>query len=402
MLSKVTVIADDLTGACEIAGRGLAHGLTAVVSLDNPVQEPDVDLVVIDSDSRLDPESRAESKISAITSQIPMAPDTRLFKKTDSVLRGSVHAEIAAILKASQKRSALLVPANPALGRGISDGIYTIQGTPLEETEFADDPHHPVTDSNVVHLLKGTRLAVRSVRLSSPTSVAENELRVGDAITHADLRDWAATVTPEVLPAGSAAFFNALLESWFATTGARSSPERDRTPLPEPGLTLFVSGTLAPVQKALLNQLEDAGGPVVSLDRTQLNPRALAGAVEQVDAYFRASTRAVIHVRGDSGAASGETAGHILTALADLTATLVSRHPITHLAIEGGATAAAICKRLGYVRLSVHREWSPGTVLVKDLHHQSAPAITVKPGSYPWPEVIRNALFRDFSDTQTT
>jgi uncharacterized protein YgbK (DUF1537 family) len=402
MPPNVTVIADDLTGACEIAGRGLAHGLTAVVNLDSTFPNPDVDLMVIDSDSRLQPEAIAESTVEAIAAQLPMRPDSRLFKKTDSVLRGSVHAEIAALLSASQKRSALLVPANPDLGRGISDGIYTIRDKPLSETEFADDPHHPVTDSNVLHLLQGSRLTVRSVRNSTHPSAAEGELLVGDAMTHTDLRNWAEAVTPDILPAGSAAFFSALLERWFPRSSEQDRKDAGTAPLPSAGLTLLVSGTRAPAQRTLLNQVEAAGGPVVSLDGTRLDSHALAQAAEQADQCFRTSSTAIIRVREGSGNASGETARSILAALAELTASLLSRQPLTHIAIEGGATAAAICKRLGYVRLSVLREWSPGTVLVKPLQNESAPAVTVKPGSYPWPEAIHKTLFADYTHAPAT
>lgn len=402
MPSHVTVIADDLTGACEIAGRGLAFGLKSVVSLDQYRPDPDIDLDVIDSDSRLDPPTLAEEKVEGIAAKIPLQVDSLLFKKTDSVLRGSVHAEIAAMMRATKKRSALLVPANPHLGRGIAEGIYTIKGRPLNETEFADDPHHPATDANVLHLLQGERLPVRSARPSPLLSAARGELVVGDAMTDADLREWAAAVTDDILPAGSAAFFHALLERWFPRTGEPIGTPFGEGPFPKDGLTLFVSGTLAPAQRALLDQLAAAGGPIVSLDTAHLDPQTLAEAAEQVAQHFRTSGKAVIRVQKGSGAVLGQTSGNILKALSELTATLLSRHPIVHLAIEGGATAAAICKRMGYLRLSVVREWSPGTVMVKPLQNDTAPAVTVKPGSYPWPPSIHDTLFQNPSQPTST
>ena len=68
----------------------------------------------------------------------------RMFKKVDSVLRGPVAAEIEAALDGLGLDRAVLVPANPSRGRIIRDGAYFMDGVPLDETEFADDPMHPV------------------------------------------------------------------------------------------------------------------------------------------------------------------------------------------------------------------------------------------------------------------
>jgi uncharacterized protein YgbK (DUF1537 family) len=398
----VTVIADDLTGACEIAGRGLAHGLKPVVSLDHYATAPDVDLVVIDSDSRLDAEGIAEAKVGEIASQIPASAHSRLFKKTDSVLRGSVHAEIAAMMRASTRRLALLVPANPELGRGISGGTYTIKGIPLDKTEFAEDPHHPLTNANVLNLLEGKSLQVRSAPSPERMEADGANLVVGDAMTVADLQAWATAVTPEILPAGSAAFFNALLDHWFPGSAKQQGKVSGESQFPGDGLTLLVSGTRSQSQRALLNHWEQAGGSTVSLNPDHLDPNALQAAARQVNDEFARTGKALVRVKDTSGSGRPTDPGKILAALAELTALLLERHQIAHVAIEGGATAAAICKRLGYFQLSVLHEWSPGTVLVKPLHDGCSPLFTVKPGSYPWPDAIHTSLFMNPSTSATT
>ena len=54
---------------------------------------------------------------------------------------------------------------------------------------------------------------------------------------------------------------------------------------------------------------------------------------------------------------------------------------------EGGATAAAVIRRLGWTRLTVVRELAPG-VATMDAAGASGGQITLKPGSYAWPETI--------------
>jgi uncharacterized protein YgbK (DUF1537 family) len=67
-----------------------------------------------------------------------------------------------------------------------------------------------------------------------------------------------------------------------------------------------------------------------------------------------------------------------------------------HLLIAGGATAAAVLRGLGWSRLKVVRVWGPGVVTLQPL---AAPgfAVTLKPGSYPWPSGIRRSLHAVFA-----
>jgi uncharacterized protein YgbK (DUF1537 family) len=84
----------------------------------------------------------------------------------------------------------------------------------------------------------------------------------------------------------------------------------------------------------------------------------------------------------------GEGAARRITeAFADLVEQLWRRRSFKHLMVEGGATAAAILRRLGWTRLSVAAEWSPGAVSLRP-HGAQDMLVTVKPGSYTWPEPL--------------
>src|SRR6266567_3584454 len=119
----IGVIADDLTGASEIGGIGLRHGLKAEIILRGKFP-PGADLLCIDTDSRSCSPREAARRAAAAARKLRIAGAAWIYKKVDSVLRGNVVAEVQAIRQALELRSALLVPANPCFGRIIRDGHY--------------------------------------------------------------------------------------------------------------------------------------------------------------------------------------------------------------------------------------------------------------------------------------
>ena len=94
----IGVIADDISGAAEIAGVGLRLGLSAEV-LEKGRPSGKADLVCIDTDSRCCSASEAARRAAAAAKVLRRAGAKWIYKKVDSVLRGPVAAEIQAIRK---------------------------------------------------------------------------------------------------------------------------------------------------------------------------------------------------------------------------------------------------------------------------------------------------------------
>src|SRR5262245_30118073 len=131
----IGVVADDLSGAAEIGAVGLRHGLRAeIVVAGQPGGQ--ADLVCIDTDSRSCNSDEAGQRAAAAVRRLIESGAQQIYKKVDSVLRGRVLAELEAMLKELQLKSALLVPANPSLGRVIKEGRYFIRGKLIHKTEF--------------------------------------------------------------------------------------------------------------------------------------------------------------------------------------------------------------------------------------------------------------------------
>src|SRR5258708_38095083 len=117
----IAVIADDLTGAAEMGGIGIRHGLiteirTTVGTATN------ADLLVIAADSRSKSQKAAVEEITVITRELRLLKPECIYKKTDSVLRGHVIAELKTPLPALDYQLAILLPAHPSLGPTLRDG----------------------------------------------------------------------------------------------------------------------------------------------------------------------------------------------------------------------------------------------------------------------------------------
>ena len=117
----IGVIADDLTGAAEIGAVGLRHGLRAEVVLEG-APGGDADLICVDTDSRSCDPIEAGQRARNAALMLKNSGTEWIYKKTDSVLRGNVTPEIEAIVKQLGLSGALLVPANPSLGRTVVNG----------------------------------------------------------------------------------------------------------------------------------------------------------------------------------------------------------------------------------------------------------------------------------------
>ena len=339
------VIADDLSGAAEIAG--IAQRLGWRTQLSTHIDAPPprcsgVPVWVIDTDSRDIPASDAAQRCASIAfTLLRHLPGVPVFKKVDSVLRGHVAAECEALLRTLALHDVLLLPANPSRGRCIRRGRYEIDGVSLSQTAFAHDPHYPA-DTDEVHAL---------LRVSSSLS---GRFGIPDVTTSEDLKAIVAQTDPQTLVAGAADAFTAL-----CPPAPFPPPPVARTP----AQTLILNGSAAS-QHETRSHLLRAGAIILEAEE--------ATAEHLLDAL-----RADRTVHATLGP-------HQQQKLRALTAAFLNR-PNLHLALTGGATARAFCDLLQLDPFEVLGEWAPGVVRLRP---QARPdwEISIKPGSYVWPD----------------
>ena len=165
-MSKIIIVADDLTGANANGSLLAGKGFSAATCLDLKQWDAEYfsefDAVTLNTDSRLLPQEQAKKKVYDGFSLLLKSTNMPqvLSKRIDSTLRGNMGAEIEAALKAVDDRKlssepalAVVVPAFPASLRYAVGGYLVVNGMPLEQSPIAKDPIRPITTSRFVDII---------------------------------------------------------------------------------------------------------------------------------------------------------------------------------------------------------------------------------------------------------
>ena len=146
------IIADDLTGACDVAACfAVKLGVVRVaVSLDDVtrlIEQPQV----INTQSRLKDCESARNLLRQVGSTL--GSKKVVFKKIDAGLRGPVGAEISGLLdglsQSGKQWKCVVAPAIPSIGRTTRGGIQYDQGVPIHQGALSRDPHSPPASADI-------------------------------------------------------------------------------------------------------------------------------------------------------------------------------------------------------------------------------------------------------------
>ena len=206
----IAVIADDFTGAAELAGISLRYGLN-VELYTGDVAPTNADVLIVSTDSRSLNKADALKRTEAVLKSVLKLNPSFIYKKIDSVLRGYVIDELKLQMQLMQKSKAFILPANPSLGRTISTGNYYVQGKLISETGFAADPEFPISKSSVQAMMKEETVQV----LKHQDALPSNGIVVGETENETDVRAWAEKLDESVVLAGAGDFYTALLNKQF-------------------------------------------------------------------------------------------------------------------------------------------------------------------------------------------
>ncbi len=358
------VIADDITGAAEMAGIAHEAGYDVRLVCGGDTATSGTTVIATDTRSMTEDEAIAETRritshLSPLTSHpSPLTP--HLFKKTDSALRGHVVAELKTLMETMGYQRAVYLPANPSKGRIIKDGVYYINGTPIDQTDFSFDPEFPA------------KTAVLRERF--PDAEA-NGIVMPDAESKEDIQKVIATYDDgHTLFAGAADLFEAVLArnpsaSMTSRTSSIFSPSH-----PSFASTLFLCGSTQ--SKPL-----DLGIPVTAMPRDIYDGcKDITSWLEEASAIYKREGSLMITIphRHRTGK---EVAIHLRETTAILLQRLVAMQQPRQLIIEGGASAFATLQRLGWNELEVVSQLAPGVIKTKA---PNGTFVIMKPGSYSW------------------
>ena len=375
------VIADDFTGACDVAVQFKKQGLETVVLTDIEFLgsfKGVFDVVVVDTETRNLTSEDAYRKVRRAVRLLRQNNVKLVYKKIDSTLRGNIGAEINAVIDELDVKAIIVAPAFPDQKRTVINGYLLVNGEPLEKTEYAYDPLSPVSGSRVSMLIekqakkkvgeillsqirKDVDLIVKKIRSQIE---AGKEVIVADAEIQSDLERIAeASLALNVLLCGSAGLASAL--SYRLAVQSR---------------VLVVSGS---VNKVTLNQIEMA---VKKLDVKLIEP-VLSGIlqdkeridevsddlVDEAEKALAEGKDVIIRLAGSRSLISeiqgaGKRLGMNKLQVADLLLSILSRatrkilggHCFKGLILIGGDTSIRIMDALGAKAIRSEGEFLPG------------------------------------------
>lgn len=378
--SQLIVIADDITGAAEIAGIGLQFGLRVSLVMymgDESIATPEpCDLLIFATDTRSMSEFECIYETSRLCTLITEMGYTQVFKKTDSALRGHILIELMGLMRATGRKHALLLPQNPSKGRTIVGGKYYIDSVPLHKTSFARDPEFPAETPYVTELCYGTRV------LTLEKEIKKNGIYIAEAITRNEVALQATKLNDNILPAGGADFFTAYLLS------------KGYTPKDKPAFTglgnnsaLIVLGST--VRHSIMGSpyIQRHNTPSYNTPRILFYREAPKQWVEKISRAYAKHHSLIIYT--DYPPMKGrEPALNLREHIGSVVQTFLSEHQPQELIIEGGATAFSVIRRLGWKVFHIQGEVSPGVIRMIPSEKPEI-TVTLKPGSYLWGELFK-------------
>ena len=381
----IVVIADDLTGAAELGGIGLHYNLNIEVNTGVNLQS-EADLLVVAMDTRSKAKNEALAEAKTVAEAVAKLKPEFVFKKVDSVLRGYVAEELAILITEFDQQCALVIPANPALGRTIVHGEYLLNTEPLHHSNFANDPEFPAKSSSVIELLQQKGVDIHSQQHHE--ALATRGIIVGDTHNAAHLEAWAEIVDDSMIVAGASGFFTALMDRRFGKPELKSGLPKLNKPI------LIVSGTAFKKSSDAIQHLKAEGMPVSFMPSgLVLADVPIAQTYQQwyleIEQHIANFGKVIIAINATDTEGIANRAKSLREKTAVIVAQVFKHNEVKELLVEGGATAFAILQQLNINQFKPVQEIATGVVRMQAVNHPEL-HITIKPGSYSWPEPIRH------------
>ena len=381
------VIADDFTGATDVAGMLVQAGMATLLTTGVPDSGAalDADAVVVALKSRTTaPADAVRDSLSALD-RLRAAGCRRFYFKVcstfDSTPRGNIGPVAEALMAALGADFAIACPAFPENGRSVYRGHLFVGDLLLSDSGMREHPLTPMTDANLVRwlqtqtkgrvgLLRHDAVAAGVDAVSARIAALRAEgvrIAIADAIDDSDLRTLAAACADlPLLVAGSGLALG--LPAAYAARGWLR-PDATVAALPTVGgHAAVLSGSCSTATNAQVQHWLQAGRPAFRIDALQLAQgtpqaaQALAWAepllpTQPVLVYATASADEVKATQQQLGV---ERAGVLVEACLAEVATGLLERGVRRLVVAGGETSGAVTLALQVQRLRVGTPIDPG------------------------------------------
>jgi len=413
---KLGCIADDYTGASDLANTLTRAGLRTVQTIGVPASDlalPEVDAVVVSLKSRSIEAGVAVERSRAAEKWLRGRGAAHVLFKIcstfDSTDKGNIGPVMDALRADSADRIVLVTPAFPETGRTVYMGNLFVGPVPLNESPLKDHPLNPMHDSNLVRVLaRQSKTKVGLVDLATVTRGADAVrarladlagqgcgAAVIDAVFDRDLETIGAVAVGHKVSVGASGIGLGLARALAAGKAAASSDALEK---PVGGPAACLAGSCS---QATLGQIASAEKvmPVLHLDPDQVVKgkdearRALAWARERLGSnpVLIASSATPDQVAALQSRHGRDAAGHAIEqALADIAEGLV-QSGVHRLVVAGGETSGAVVDRLKIPGFLVGVEIAPGVPVLRAVGG-NAMLLALKSGNFGGPQFFSDAL----------
>lgn len=411
-------IADDLTGATDLALMLSRNGMRTVQTIGVPDAQTDfgdAEAVVVALKSRTIPAAEAvEMSLTAARALLAAGAEQLLFKYCstfDSTDAGNIGPVADALLDLLDAPVTIACPAFPAAGRSVYMGHLFVGQTLLSDSPMRDHPLTPMRDSNLVRVLgRQSRNSVGLVPLATveagPDAIrtalaaatsAGQRLVIADAVRDSDLRVLGEALADARLITGGSGIAMGLPDNFRrrGQIGAATAPTRLTAPAGKP---VIMAGSCSAATRGQVQQAIAAGTPalrILPLDVAAGTQTAQSVAVwiianttnRPVLVYSSDDPDAVRQVQAQLGT---EQAGAIVEHLLADVSTILRGQGFTRFLVAGGETSGAVVGALGVKALRIGPEIAPGVPWTRSLGGPDL-ALALKSGNFGGPDFFLTA-----------
>ena len=380
---KLGCIADDFTGATDLANNLVRAGMRVTQSIGVPTcaLHSEADAVVVALKSRTVPAAEAVDQSLAALRWLKANGAEQIYFKYcstfDSTPQGNIGPVTEALMQALNTRFTIATPAFPDNKRTVFKGHLFVGEVLLSESGMQNHPLTPMTDSNLVRVLQAQSRG--KVGLIDHLVVARGELaireRIGvlqaqgfsiaivDALTNEDLMRLGPALKGMALVTAGSGVAIGLPPNFGIEPSSRAS----HLPLPA-GWQAVVSGSCSLATSQQVQEFIRSGAPALAIDPLRvasgfdvaaealdwarpLLPRGPVLVYSTADAGTVKSTQQQLGVE-EAGALVERTLAAIAQGLVKL--------GVRQLLVAGGETAGACVQALGVAQMQIGPQIDPG------------------------------------------
>ena len=413
------VIADDLTGATDVALMLSREGMRVVQTVGVPQSAdslPDADAVVVSLKSRTNPPEEAISwSLAACDALLGAGAQQILFKYCstfDSTDKGNIGPVTDALMQRLGVHYTIACPAFPANGRSVYQGHLFVGAQLLSDSPMKDHPLTPMRESNLVNVLQPqskhaiglvpfsvVEQGAEAVRAAFQALAAKGPaIGVADAVTNQHLRTLGKAFAGHALLTGGSGIALGLPDN-FRAAGLLQSQRREAGFAAPKGHAAILAGSCSAATRGQVADAKSKGIETFEIDAVALAEKRLSAETVLAWASSRLGAKPVLIystaepdiVRQIQDRFGRDAAGAMVEhCLADIAKGLTAQG-VTRLVVAGGETSGAVVTALGISMLEIGPEIDPGVPWTLAADGKRI-ALALKSGNFGTPDFFTKSL----------